>query len=84
MIEIFFGVKILKNIGFFGEIDSNEVFFLYSQSGNIIDDYYDLENSRKLVLRVSISFLYGDTFNVFRLLVKKLEIKQQCVINLVK
>lgn len=40
MIEIFFGVKILKNIGFFGEDDSSEVFFLYSESGNIIDDYY--------------------------------------------
>lgn len=66
MIEIFFGVKILRNIGFFGEDDSSEVFFLYSESGNIIDDYY-LENSRKLVLRVSISFLYEDIFNVFRL-----------------
>lgn len=74
MIEIFFGVKILKNIGFFGEDDSSEVFFLYSESGNIIDDYYS-EYSRKLVLRVSISVLYEDMFNVFRLLVKKLEIK---------
>lgn len=75
MIEIFFGVKILRNIGFFGEDDSSEVFFLYSESGNIIDDYYS-EYSRKLVLRVSISFLYEDIFNVFRLLVKKLEIKR--------
>lgn len=75
MIEIFFGVKILRNIGFFGEDDSSEVFFLYSESRNIIDDYY-FEYSRKLVVRVSISFLYEDIFNVFRLLVKKLEIKR--------
>lgn len=76
MLETSFGVKTLRDIGLFGEVDSIEASLLYSESRNTIDDHHDSENIRNSVLRLPIPSLYEDMLNVSRLPAKKSKIKQ--------
>lgn len=76
MLETSFGVKTLRDIGLFGEVDSSEASLLYSESRNTIDDHHDSENIRNSVLRLPIPSLYEDMLNVSRLPAKKSKIKQ--------
>lgn len=67
MLETSFGVKTLRDIGLFGEVDSSEASLLYSESRNTIDDHHDSENIRNSVLRrLPIPSLYEDMLNVSR------------------